>query len=125
LFSTLVNEEINAVIHRANAMVMDMFHTFVAPLEIELQQKSTHAIGQFHQNIDTESYRNRIEAINFSLAHDDGQSHKNLEQADVILVGVSQSGKTPTCLYLAMQYGVKSANYPLIPDDFEREFLTL
>jgi hypothetical protein len=104
-------------------MVMDMFHTFVAPLEVELNEKSTHAIGQFHQNIDTESYRNRIEAINFSLAHDDGQSHKNLELADVILVGVSRSGKTPTCLYLAMQYGVKSANYPLIPDDFERGVL--
>ena len=120
VFTTLVNEEINAVINHANAMVMDMFHTFVAPLEVELKMKSTHAIGQFHQNIDTESYRNRIEAINFSLAHDDGQSHKNLEQAEVILVGVSRSGKTPTCLYLAMQYGVKSANYPLIPDDFER-----
>ena len=77
-------------------------------------------MGRFHQNIETESYKNRIEAINFSLAHDDGQSHKNLEQADVILVGVSRSGKTPTCLYLAMQYGIKSANYPLIPDDFER-----
>jgi regulator of PEP synthase PpsR (kinase-PPPase family) len=123
VFTTLVNEEINAVINQANAMVMDMFHTFVAPLEVELNEKSTHAIGQFHQNIDTESYRNRIEAINFSLAHDDGQSHKNLEMADVILVGVSRSGKTPTCLYLAMQYGVKSANYPLIPDDFERGVL--
>jgi regulator of PEP synthase PpsR (kinase-PPPase family) len=120
VFSTLVNTEINALINTSQAMVLDMFHTFVAPLEIELALKSTHAIGRFHQNIETESYKNRIEAINFSLAHDDGQSHKNLEEADVILVGVSRSGKTPTCLYLAMQYGIKSANYPLIPDDFER-----
>lgn len=120
VFTTLVNEEINATINQANAMVMDMFHTFVAPLEKEFNQKSTHAIGRFHQNIETESYKNRIEAINFSLAHDDGQSHKNLEQAEVILVGVSRSGKTPTCLYLAMQYGIKSANYPLIPEDFDR-----
>ena len=80
-------------------------------------------MGRFHQNIETQSYKDRIEAINFSLAHDDGQSHKNLEDADVILVGVSRSGKTPTCLYLAMQYGIKSANYPLIPDDFERGIL--
>jgi hypothetical protein len=120
VFSTLVNVEINALINTSQAMVLDMFHTFVAPLEIELELKSTHAMGRFHQNIETESYKNRIEAINFSLAHDDGQSHKNLEDADVILVGVSRSGKTPTCLYLAMQYGIKSANYPLIPDDFER-----
>jgi len=120
VFSTLVNIEINALINTSPAMVLDMFHTFVAPLEIELALKSTHAMGRFHQNIETESYKNRIEAINFSLAHDDGQSHKNLEEADVILVGVSRSGKTPTCLYLAMQYGIKSANYPLIPDDFER-----
>jgi regulator of PEP synthase PpsR (kinase-PPPase family) len=70
--------------------------------------------------VDSEEYKNRIEAINFSLAHDDGQSNKNLSSADVILVGVSRSGKTPTSLYLAMQYGIKAANYPLIPDDFER-----
>ena len=120
VFTTLVNPDINALINTSQAMVLDMFHTFVAPLEKELNLKSTHAMGRFHQNIETESYKNRIEAINFSLAHDDGQSHKNLEQADVILVGVSRSGKTPTCLYLAMQYGIKSANYPLIPDDFER-----
>jgi regulator of PEP synthase PpsR (kinase-PPPase family) len=120
VFSTLVNPEINSLINSSKAMVLDMFHTFVAPLELELNLKSTHAIGRFHQNIDTEGYKNRIEAINFSLAHDDGQSHKNLEEADVILVGVSRSGKTPTCLYLAMQYGIKSANYPLIPEDFER-----
>jgi regulator of PEP synthase PpsR (kinase-PPPase family) len=61
-----------------------------------------------------------MEAINFAMAHDDGSSHRELEQADVILVGVSRSGKTPTSLYLAMQFGVKAANYPLIPEDFDR-----
>jgi regulator of PEP synthase PpsR (kinase-PPPase family) len=78
-------------------------------------------IGRSHNVADTEEYKNRIEAINFSLAHDDGQSDKNLSTADVILVGVSRSGKTPTSLYLAMQYGIKAANYPLIPEDFERK----
>jgi regulator of PEP synthase PpsR (kinase-PPPase family) len=99
---------------------MDLIQTFVAPLEQELGVKSTHTIGRSHNIVDSEEYKNRIEAINFSLAHDDGQSHKNLSSADVILVGVSRSGKTPTSLYLAMQYGIKAANYPLIPDDFER-----
>ena len=100
--------------------IRDRFQTFVAPLEQELQVKSTHTIGRIHNVVDSEEYKNRIEAINYSLAHDDGQSHKNLAEADVILVGVSRSGKTPTSLYLAMQYGIKAANYPLIPDDFER-----
>ena len=120
VFTTLVDAQANEIVHRAKATILDMFQTFIEPLEKELNLKSTHAIGRFHQNADTEAYKNRIEAINFSLAHDDGQSHKNLAEADVILVGVSRSGKTPTSLYLAMQYGVKSANYPLIPDDFER-----
>ncbi len=120
VFTTLVDSESNEIVKRSNALVLDMFQRFVEPLEQELQLKSTHAMGRGHQNADTEEYKTRIEAINFSLAHDDGQSDRNLAEADVILVGVSRSGKTPTSLYLAMQYGVKAANYPLIPEDFER-----
>ena len=120
VFSTLVKPELSAVIRTANGMHMDLIQTFVAPLEQELGVKSTHTIGRSHNIVDSQEYKARIEAINFSLAHDDGQSHKNLASADVILVGVSRSGKTPTSLYLAMQYGIKAANYPLIPDDFER-----
>lgn len=120
VFSTLVKPDLSEVIRRANGMHMDLIQTFVAPLEQELGVMSTHTIGRSHNVVDSEEYKNRIEAINFSLAHDDGQSHKNLSSADVILVGVSRSGKTPTSLYLAMQYGIKAANYPLIPDDFER-----
>ncbi|WEF34192.1 posphoenolpyruvate synthetase regulatory kinase/phosphorylase PpsR [Pseudoduganella chitinolytica] len=120
IFSTLVQAELSSVIRQCNGLHMDLFQTFVAPLEQELGVKSTHTIGRSHNIVDSEEYKNRIEAINFSLAHDDGQSHKNLASADVILVGVSRSGKTPTSLYLAMQYGIKAANYPLIPDDFER-----
>ena len=120
VFSTLVKHDLSSVIRAAQGMHMDLFQTFVAPLEMELGVKSTHTIGRIHNVVDSEEYKNRIEAINFSLAHDDGQSHKNLAEADVILVGVSRSGKTPTSLYLAMQYGIKAANYPLIPDDFER-----
>jgi regulator of PEP synthase PpsR (kinase-PPPase family) len=123
VFSTLVNPTIAERIKRADAVHMDMFKTFVEPLEIELGVKSSHTIGRFHHANDSESYKNRIEAINFSLAHDDGQSSKNLADADTILIGVSRSGKTPTSLYLSMQYGLKVANYPLIPEDFERNRL--
>lgn len=120
VFSTLVKPDLSNVIRQSRGMHMDLIQTFVAPLEQELGVKSTHTIGRSHNIVDSQEYKNRIEAINFSLAHDDGQSHKNLASADVILVGVSRSGKTPTSLYLAMQYGIKAANYPLIPDDFER-----
>jgi len=102
---------------------MDMFRAFVEPLEEEFGIKSNHRIGRFSDAAKSQEYNDRIEAINFSLAHDDGQSSRNLEQADVILVGVSRSGKTPTSLYLAMQHGIKAANYPLIPEDFDRGHL--
>lgn len=120
VFSTLVQTDLASVIFKSKGLHMDLIQTFVAPLEQELGIKSTHTVGRSHNIADTEEYKNRIEAINYSLAHDDGQSNKNLSTADVILVGVSRSGKTPTTLYLAMQYGIKAANYPLIPDDFER-----
>ena len=120
VFTTLVNSELNHIVSKANGLILDMFQTFVAPLEAALGMKSTHAMNRLHHNADTEAYKNRIEAINYSLAHDDGQSNQNLGEADVILVGISRVGKTPTSLYLAMQYGLKAANYPLIPEDFER-----
>ena len=124
VFTTLVNMDILAVIKsQCNGMLLDMFGTFVAPLESELGIKSNHRVGRFSDASKSQSYNNRIEAINFSLAHDDGQSHRDLESSDIILVGVSRSGKTPTTLYLAMQYGLKASNYPLIPEDFDRRKL--
>ena len=122
--STLVNMNILAVIKaHCNGMLLDMFGMFVAPLESELGLKSNHRVGRFSDASKSKAYDDRIEAINFSLAHDDGQSHRDLAGSDVILVGVSRSGKTPTSLYLAMQYGLKASNYPLIPEDFERRQL--
>lgn len=123
VFSTLVQADIVAALHDAEAHFVDLFGTFIGPLESELGTRSTHTVGRFHGIAESEDYKMRIEAINFTLAHDDGISDANLEEANVILVGVSRSGKTPTSLYLAMQYGVKAANYPLIPEDFERNKL--
>ena len=124
VFTTLVNMEVLGVIKAGcQGMLLDMFGTFVRPLETELGLTSNHRIGRFSDVSKSKEYNDRIEAINFSLSHDDGQSNRDLESADVILVGVSRSGKTPTSLYLAMQYGLKAANYPLIPEDFERRQL--
>jgi [pyruvate, water dikinase]-phosphate phosphotransferase / [pyruvate, water dikinase] kinase len=124
VFSTLVNMEVLSIVQAGcKGMLLDMFGMFVHPLEQELGIKSHHRVGRFSDVSKSQKYHDRIEAINFSLAHDDGQSHKDLASADVILVGVSRSGKTPTSLYLAMQHGLKAANYPLIPEDFERRYL--
>ncbi len=126
VFTTLVNMEVLSVILEGcqeKTMLMDMFSIFVNPLEKELGIKSNHRVGRFSDASKSQEYRDRIEAINFSLAHDDGQLNRDLESSDVILVGVSRSGKTPTSLYLAMQHGLKASNYPLIPEDFERRQL--
>jgi [pyruvate, water dikinase]-phosphate phosphotransferase / [pyruvate, water dikinase] kinase len=124
VFTTMANKEVLDVIQNGCVgMIMDMFGTFVRPLETELGMTSNHRIGRFSDVSKSQEYTDRIEAINYSLAHDDGQSNRDLASADVILVGVSRSGKTPTSLYLAMQHGLKAANYPLIPEDFERKQL--
>ena len=121
VFVTLVNLEILEIVTTGSkGLVLDMFNTFIEPLEAEFGMKSNHRVGRFADVSKSQEYTDRIEAINFSLAHDDGQSNRDLESADVILVGVSRSGKTPTSLYLAMQHGIKAANYPLIPEDFDR-----
>ncbi len=117
VFSTLVNNDVREVLRRSNALVIDFLETFIDPLEVELGEKSSHTIGRSHSARDRAEYQRRIEAVNFAMAHDDGASHRELGEADVILVGVSRSGKTPTSLYLSLQFGVKAANYPLIPED--------
>jgi [pyruvate, water dikinase]-phosphate phosphotransferase / [pyruvate, water dikinase] kinase len=121
VFVTLVGHEVLDIVKtHSHGLVLDMFNTFIEPLEAEFGIKSNHRVGRFADVARSQEYTDRIEAISFALAHDDGQSAKNLAAADVILVGVSRCGKTPTSLYLAMQHGIKAANYPLIPEDFER-----
>ncbi|MBL8351241.1 MAG: kinase/pyrophosphorylase [Burkholderiaceae bacterium] len=125
VFITLVDDAVREIItgDGCRGLVLDILRAFVEPLELEFGVKSNHRVGRFTDAAESSEYHDRIEAINFSLAHDDGQSARNLADADVILLGVSRSGKTPTSLYLAMQHGIKAANYPLIPEDFERRRL--
>ena len=115
--STLVDTEVSAVLAKADGLVLDCFQIFIAPLEQELGMRSSHTVGRSHSAVNS-SYFRRIDAVNFALAYDDGQATKELNNSDVVLVGVSRCGKTPTCLYLALQYGIRAANYPLIPEDF-------
>jgi regulator of PEP synthase PpsR (kinase-PPPase family) len=119
VFSTLVQEDVRAVVKSARGLFLDFFDAFLGPLEQELSTKSTHATGRAHGMSDLAAYTTRINATNFAVANDDGAGARDYEHADVILVGVSRSGKTPTCLYLALQYGVFAANYPLTEEDLE------
>jgi regulator of PEP synthase PpsR (kinase-PPPase family) len=117
--SSVVDETMSEMIRRdANALTLDMFQIFIQPLEAELGTKSSHAAGRSHGIANSHEYFARMEAINFAQAHDDGAATRELGKAQVILVGVSRCGKTPTTLYLALQFGVRAANFPLTPDDF-------
>lgn len=120
VFSTLINEDVRAALASDRALLIDFFADFVKHMEAELGQTSSHALGLSHGMGDELAYQRRMDALNYSLAHDDGIDSANYDRAEVILAGVSRTGKTPTCLYLAMQYGICAANYPLTPDDFER-----
>jgi hypothetical protein len=119
VFSTLVKDELRTIVKRSNGLFLDFFDAFLAPLETELQVKSSEREGRAHGIADQMVYTTRIDATNFALAADDGSVAADYDRADVILTGVSRSGKTPTCIYMAMQYGVFAANYPLTDDDFE------
>lgn len=119
VFSTLVVPEVREVFRACNCVFLDFFDTFITPLEAELQLKSTLTAGRSHGLTDVVRYSSRIEALNFALNHDDGSTISRLEDADIILVGISRTGKTPTCLYLSLRYGVRAANFPLTEEDLE------
>ncbi|MGH9319416.1 MAG: posphoenolpyruvate synthetase regulatory kinase/phosphorylase PpsR [Vicinamibacteria bacterium] len=117
VFSTLAEPESRDLIIRSDAMVLDLFHVFLEPLQRALNAapiiKTTHS----HRISNLSSYESRIAAIDFSLQHDDGARIRDYDKADIIMIGVSRSGKTPTCLYLAMQFGFRAANYPITEED--------
>ena len=117
VFSTLVDTDLLKTLSESGALVLDFFGAFIDPLAEELGVVPIRTTGRSHSIVDRASYYVRIDAINFALQHDDGASTSHYGEADVILIGVSRSGKTPTCLYLAMQFGVRAANYPLTSDD--------
>ena len=113
VFSTFADAGLREIITRSNALVLDMFQVFIGTLEQELHVGSSHALGRFHAVTGKTNYDDRIGAVDFALSHDDGVGTRSYADAEVILVGVSRSGKTPTCVYLAMQFGIRTANYPL------------
>jgi len=118
VFSTLVDAECRGVLGSAQAAVFDFFDTFVVSLERVLGAASSRAVGRAHGMGEPGDYQVRMDAVNYALKMDDGVQSTQLDQADIILLGVSRTGKTPTCLYLAMELGIHAANYPLTAEDF-------
>lgn len=119
VFATLIDPDIHEIIKKSKGVLLDFFNTFIGPLEKTLKMRSSHTIGRTHGVYDYKNYMTRIEAVNYALTTDDGVNTKHYEAADLILIGVSRSGKTPTCLYLALQFGVSAANYPLTEEDLQ------
>lgn len=116
VFHTFVDEALRQLISQSEGICYDFLNTFVEPIQKELGMApvpKTHRTHSMHEK----TYDFRIDAVNYALANDDGANLKNFNQADIILVGVSRSGKTPTSLYLALQYGIKAANYPFVEED--------
>jgi len=123
IFDTIVNRGIRDIISTSNGFMVDIFGTFLNPLEQELQSSSSYTVGKSHSISNEGEYERRIHAVNFALDNDDGARTRHYDEADLILVGASRSGKTPTCLYLALQYGIKAANYPITEEDLEDQQL--
>ncbi|QGU33089.1 posphoenolpyruvate synthetase regulatory kinase/phosphorylase PpsR [Thermochromatium tepidum] len=120
VFATMLDDGIRAILKGGNCFYIELFEVFVEPLARELGVPPSLKAGRSHAITKPSYYTKRIEAINFAMSNDDGVRPENFHRADVILTGVSRSGKTPTCLYLAMHYGLRAANYPLTEEDFER-----
>jgi regulator of PEP synthase PpsR (kinase-PPPase family) len=119
IVDTIVNKDVRDVIAKANGFMLDVFETFVDKLGAELCSNPVNTVGKSHSIVNNESYSIRIDAVHFALDNDDGARTRHYDKADVILTGVSRSGKTPTSLYMALQFGVHVGNYPLTEDDFD------
>ncbi|HEV7489347.1 MAG TPA: pyruvate, water dikinase regulatory protein [Rhodanobacteraceae bacterium] len=117
--NTIMDQKLSDLVAESGAFMLDVFAPFLGPLEIELDAKRSPRVGKAHGLTDFGEYEARINATNYALTHDDGID-VNYGDSDLILIGVSRVGKTPTCLYMALHYGVKAANYPLTEDDLEK-----
>lgn len=119
VFCTLVDPELRAIVRGAEAAFFDLYDAFLGPVADTLGMPASVSVGRAHGMDSHTRYGMRMDAVNYALSTDDGSTTHGYDHADVIIIGVSRSGKTPTCLYLALQYGVRAANYPLTEEDLE------
>jgi len=119
---TIEDHDLMKIIVQSKALVIDPFGDFLPRLEKALATRHLQP-GQSHRTVNPTLYDSRIDAIDYAMMHDDGGRTQNYDEAEIILIGVSRSGKTPSCLYLALQFGIKAANYPITEEDMESDRL--
>jgi [pyruvate, water dikinase]-phosphate phosphotransferase / [pyruvate, water dikinase] kinase len=117
VFMTVVSPEVRDIVAHTSAITLDLVDQNLQILEHTLDQRARRDRGLFHTIADSDRYRDRMSAVEFTIEHDDGESVKGLGLADVILVAPSRCGKTPTTMYMAVNYGVRAANVPLLEED--------
>lgn len=122
VISTMADLDLKIIIDSSKALVLDPLADFLPRLEKILDEESSHA-HRSHRISNPSLYESRIDAIDFSLIHDDGGKTRSYNETDIILIGVSRTGKTPSCLYLALQFGLKAANYPITEEDMDSDRL--
>lgn len=123
IFATVKSVGILAELHRSGGVVIDLLGGHLRELEATLGSVASELLGQYHGVGDIERYFGRMRAVEYAIEHDDGQSSRALDVADLIIIAPSRCGKTPTTMYLALQYGLAVANYPLTDDDFPADEL--
>ncbi len=117
VFVTLVDDAIRMIINQSESVVFDLFDTFIGPMERELGLESSHSVGKSHGVSDNKAYTSRIAAVHFAMQTDDGLETDHYNLSDLIVIGVSRCGKTPTSLYLSLHYGLFVSNYPLTENE--------
>ena len=120
---SMIDRESKKIIQQSECFFLDLFDAFIPSMEKALGRPASYARGRTHGLLHQRAYHSRIDAVDFSLSNDDGANVRNYDDADLILIGVSRTGKTPTCLYMALQFGVRAANYPLTGIDLESQQL--
>ena len=123
VIATMADPVLKKIISQSKALILDPFAEFLPRLENILAVESSNLGGVSHRIANPSIYESRIDAIDYSLVHDDGGKTRNYDESDIILIGVSRTGKTPSCLYLALQFGLKAANYPITEEDMESDIL--
>lgn len=122
-FTTAAEDSVREELHRTRAPLIDFFELHMGPVEAALGRRGMRQPARLHGVGDIKRYNNRMAAIEFTIEHDDGQSLRMLDKADVVLLAPSRCGKTPTSMYLALQHGLFVANYPLVDEDLETDEL--
>ncbi|WP_237065074.1 posphoenolpyruvate synthetase regulatory kinase/phosphorylase PpsR [Microbulbifer guangxiensis] len=119
IITSIVSDKIRQQLHQSSALMLDVFESYLTPLAALFGRDPAQSVNVSHGIADDRRYSERIEAVHFAMDNDDGRRVREFDRADIILVGVSRSGKTPTCLYLALQFGLRAANYPITEEDMD------